>query len=193
MEINQFRRKLAEELVTIKSGEAPAFTPSGKKRVHTFEKPEGDGQTMFKLVAAVCLVLYGVKAYPSEPLFDFSNGGVKVNFLGYKAGAGLGGLLSGQKGNGGMFAFAETPYGQKAAAGGGGTLGDILSGGLFAGAQSGYGQNAYTGLGGVTSGQGSYGHKFANAQDGYGHIAASETSHIKSDILFNRLLKNSEK
>ncbi|KAL3287722.1 hypothetical protein HHI36_002186 [Cryptolaemus montrouzieri] len=41
--ITQLRRQLAKELVTIESGEAPASTLSERKRVHTFEKPDGAG------------------------------------------------------------------------------------------------------------------------------------------------------
>lgn len=45
------------------------------------------------------------------------NGTIGVNFLGFKASAGLGGLLTGNWADGGMHAEAETPFGQKVGAG----------------------------------------------------------------------------
>lgn len=45
-----------------------------------------------------------------------------MNFLGFKASAGLGGLLSGKSGFGGLHAEAGTPFGQAARAGIGGNL-----------------------------------------------------------------------
>lgn len=45
-----------------------------------------------------------------------------VNFGGYHAEAGLGGLLTGNAAHGGLSASAGTPYGQTAGAGLGGTL-----------------------------------------------------------------------
>lgn len=55
-------------------------------------------------------------------LFTFENGKIGVNFLGFKASAGLGGLLSGNRGLGGLHAEAETPFGQAAKAGLGGNI-----------------------------------------------------------------------
>lgn len=40
-----------------------------------------------------------------------------MNFLGFKASAGLGGLLTGNWADGGIHAEAETPFGQRAGAG----------------------------------------------------------------------------
>lgn len=53
------------------------------------------------------------------PLISFQDGKIGVNFLGFHAAAGLGGLLNG----GGLHAEAGTPFGQKAAAGLGGAIG----------------------------------------------------------------------
>lgn len=57
-----------------------------------------------------------------QKLFTFENGNIGVNFGGYKASAGLGGLLTGNPAHGGLQASAETPFGQKAAAGLGGVV-----------------------------------------------------------------------
>ena len=54
---------------------------------------------------------------------QFTNGGVRVNFGGYHAEAGLGGLLNGLKTGGGLHASAGTPDGAHASAGLGGLLG----------------------------------------------------------------------
>lgn len=51
------------------------------------------------------------------------HGNVGVNFLGFRASAGLGGLLSGNAAEGGLHAEAGTPFGQAAGAGLGGTVG----------------------------------------------------------------------
>lgn len=45
-----------------------------------------------------------------------------MNFGGYHAGAGLGGLLTGNLADGGLSASARTPFGQHASAGLGGQL-----------------------------------------------------------------------
>lgn len=60
--------------------------------------------------------------FVQQKLFTFENGNVGVNFGGYKASAGLGGLLTGNPAHGGLQASAETPFGQKAAAGLGGRV-----------------------------------------------------------------------
>lgn len=52
----------------------------------------------------------------------FEDGKIGVNFGGYHAEAGLGGLLTGNAAHGGLSASAGTPYGQAAAAGLGGSL-----------------------------------------------------------------------
>lgn len=47
-----------------------------------------------------------------------------MNFGGYHAEAGLGGLLTGNAAHGGLSASAGTPYGQQAGAGLGGSVGN---------------------------------------------------------------------
>lgn len=86
-------------------------------------------------------------------LISFKDGKIGVNFLGYHASAGLGGLLTGRAADGGLSASAGTPYGQNAAAGLGGSIDGSgrSGGGLYAGAQAAKGIEASAGLGGVIS------------------------------------------
>lgn len=58
----------------------------------------------------------------STQFLTFEDGKIGVNFGGYHAEAGLGGLLTGNAAHGGLSASAGTPYGQAAAAGLGGSL-----------------------------------------------------------------------
>ncbi|XP_076760197.1 uncharacterized protein LOC143428858 [Xylocopa sonorina] len=92
------------------------------------------------------------------PLFQFTNDGVRFNFGGYHAQAGLGGLLSGSRTGGGLHASAGTPWGANAAAGLGGSLGGddaTAGGGLYARAGLGNGRHeAGAGLGGLLDGSG---------------------------------------
>ncbi|KAL0134422.1 hypothetical protein PUN28_001303 [Cardiocondyla obscurior] len=92
----------------------------------------------------------------SLPFLQFTNGGIRVNFGGYHAEAGLGGLLRGT--GGGLFASAGTPWGAHAGAGLGGNLGGEdgnLGGGLYARAGLGRGgPEAAAGLGGRVGGNG---------------------------------------
>lgn len=55
-------------------------------------------------------------------LLSFKDGKIGVNFGGYHAEAGLGGLLTGNAAHGGLSASAGTPFGQQAGAGIGGSL-----------------------------------------------------------------------
>jgi len=55
-------------------------------------------------------------------LITLRDGKVGVNFAGYHADAGLGGLLTGNSAHGGLSASAGTPWGSRAAAGLGGNL-----------------------------------------------------------------------
>lgn len=55
-------------------------------------------------------------------LITLNDGKIGVNFAGYHAEAGLGGLLTGNAAHGGLSASAGTPFGQKAGAGLGGTV-----------------------------------------------------------------------
>ncbi|XP_018401637.1 PREDICTED: uncharacterized protein LOC108778839 [Cyphomyrmex costatus] len=91
----------------------------------------------------------------SLPFLQFTDGGIRVNFGGYHAAAGLGGLLRGT--GGGLFASAGTPWGAHAGAGLGGKLGadGNLGGGLYARAGAGNGgPEAAAGLGGKLDGTG---------------------------------------
>lgn len=55
-------------------------------------------------------------------LLTFRDGKFGVNFGGYHAEAGLGGLLTGNAAHGGLSASAGTPFGQRAGAGLGGSV-----------------------------------------------------------------------
>lgn len=92
------------------------------------------------------------------PFLQFTNGGIRFNFGGYHAEAGLGGLLGGSNTGGGLHASAGTPWGANAAAGLGGLLsGDNANtgGGLYARAGLGNGRpEAAAGLGGLLDGSG---------------------------------------
>ncbi|XP_048525629.1 homeotic protein female sterile isoform X1 [Dendroctonus ponderosae] len=110
------------------------------------------------------------------PLLSFKDGNVGVNFLGFKASAGLGGLLRGDGSQGGLHASAETPFGQKAHAGLGGMTdanGRSL-GGLYAGATAGGGVGASAGLGGMTGAEGSVGRSYAASSAGGGRTVIKE-------------------
>ncbi|XP_029173838.1 glycine-rich protein 1 isoform X2 [Nylanderia fulva] len=88
------------------------------------------------------------------PFIQFTNGGIRVNFAGYHAEAGLGGLFRGT--GGGLHASAGTPWGAHAGAGLGGTLNgeNGLGGGLYARAGLGRGRpEAAAGLGGRVDGR----------------------------------------
>ncbi|KAG5880964.1 hypothetical protein JTB14_000485 [Gonioctena quinquepunctata] len=129
---------------------------------------------MYKLTVAIvfaCFVLS--EAAPGEvaaagsaqfggnipKILSFENGNVGVNFLGFKASAGLGG---------GLHAEAGTPFGQAARAGLAGTINDEgeSEGGLYAGATAGGGVSAGAGLEGSAGAGGSYGSSFAGASNG---------------------------
>ncbi|XP_023289494.1 uncharacterized protein LOC111674241 [Orussus abietinus] len=64
-----------------------------------------------------------VQAEGPLPFLQFTNGGIRVNFGGYHAEAGLGGLLGDSRAGGGLHASAGTPFGAHASAGLGGLLG----------------------------------------------------------------------
>ncbi|XP_020282045.1 uncharacterized transmembrane protein DDB_G0289901 isoform X3 [Pseudomyrmex gracilis] len=92
----------------------------------------------------------------SLPFLQFTDGGIRVNFGGYHAEAGLGGLLRGA-GTGGLHASVGTPWGAHAGAGLGGQVGandGTLGGGLYARAGLGRGRpEAAAGLGGRLDGR----------------------------------------
>ncbi|CRL02472.1 CLUMA_CG015187, isoform B [Clunio marinus] len=84
-----------------------------------------------------------------KSFITLKDGKIGVNFAGYHAEAGLGGLLTGNAAHGGLSASAGTPFGQRAGAGIGGTVNNGQSrGGAFAGASAGYGAGASAALGG---------------------------------------------
>ncbi|XP_076394050.1 uncharacterized protein LOC100883691 [Megachile rotundata] len=92
------------------------------------------------------------------PFIQFTNGGIRFNFGGYHAAAGLGGLLGGAKAGGGLHASVGTPWGAHAGAGLGGALGGddaTAGGGLYARAGLGHGRSEVgAGLGGLLDGSG---------------------------------------
>lgn len=123
----------------------------------------------------------------------FKDGNVGVDFAGYSAQAGLGGLLTGNAAHGGLSASAGTPGGQRAVAGLGGNTGKAqlrriysrsihsktenslagdLSGGLYAGATAGQGVGATAALGGSANSATGYGGAEAHG----GGISKSVTS-----------------
>ncbi|XP_023289493.1 nuclear pore complex protein nup54-like [Orussus abietinus] len=97
-----------------------------------------------------------VQAEGPLPFLQFTNGGIRVNFGGYHAEAGLGGLLGDSRAGGGLHASAGTPFGAHASAGLGGLLGGdsgTAGGGLHARAGLGNGRpEAAAGLGGILDG-----------------------------------------
>lgn len=102
-------------------------------------------------------------------LITLRDGKIGVNFAGYHAEAGLGGLLTGDAAHGGLSASAGTPFGQRAGAGLGGSVsgeGGSTRGGLYAGATAGHGVGASAALGGRTDPSGVYGGKTSEAHAG---------------------------
>ncbi|XP_017123528.1 uncharacterized protein LOC108143539 isoform X2 [Drosophila elegans] len=89
---------------------------------------------MFVLLGVLCL-LQAVSLVPAQ-LITLHDGKVGVNFAGYHADAGLGGLLTGNSAHGGLSASAGTPWGSRAAAGLGGTLDGRAAGVGYAAAQA---------------------------------------------------------
>ncbi|XP_020714881.1 merozoite surface antigen 2 isoform X2 [Ceratitis capitata] len=94
-------------------------------------------------------------AIAAPQLLTFRDGKFGVNFGGYHAEAGLGGLLTGNAAHGGLSASAGTPFGQRAGAGLGGSVDGNAAGLLYAGAEA----NPRTGAGvilGGDTGKGGY-------------------------------------
>ncbi|XP_022828337.1 glycine, alanine and asparagine-rich protein isoform X2 [Spodoptera litura] len=123
----------------------------------------------------ILLTVLVVQAYSAPQFITFSEGKLGVNFGGYHAGVGLGGLAGG-KGNtaGGLYAEAGTPFGPAAKAGLGGAVDGSsgTAGGLYAGATAGGNVNAAAGLGGAVAGGKAVGGGYSTAQSG-GHSATS--------------------
>nr|XP_032516482.1 uncharacterized protein LOC116769483 [Danaus plexippus plexippus] len=105
---------------------------------------------------------------------SFKDGKLGVNFGGYHAGVGIGGLLGGSGGAGGLYAEAGTPSGQAARAGLGGVVSEHggSSGGLYAGATAGGNIRAQAGLAGGVTAEKSAGGGFASAQAGPNHATS---------------------
>ncbi|XP_031782084.1 uncharacterized protein LOC100121212 isoform X2 [Nasonia vitripennis] len=114
------------------------------------------------------------------PFLQFTKGGIRVNFGGYHAQAGLGGLLTGRRADGGLHASAGTPNGAHASAGLGGSLSDGPLGGLHARAGLGNGgPEAEAGLGGTLAGPRPRGEIYANSSPGAGFVASDKTNYIE--------------
>ncbi|XP_061714296.1 uncharacterized protein LOC133522848 [Cydia pomonella] len=120
----------------------------------------------------VLLLAIASQVFTAPQFITFKEGKVGVNFGGYHAAAGLGGVL-GNGGAGGLFAEAGTPHGQAAAAGlGGGAGGGGSGGGLYAGATAGGNVKAAAGLAGGADVEKSGGIGFAGASAGNRNAAA---------------------
>ncbi|KAJ8716596.1 hypothetical protein PYW07_003223 [Mythimna separata] len=117
----------------------------------------------------IILTVLVVQVYSAPQFITFSEGKLGVNFGGYHAGVGLGGLAGGKGGTaGGLYAEAGTPFGPAARAGLGGAVdgNSGTAGGLYAGATAGGGINAAAGLGGAVAGGKSVGGGYSSAQAG---------------------------
>lgn len=123
---------------------------------------------------ALLTILIISQVYSAPQFITFKDGKIGVNFGGYHAGVGLGGLLGGGAGTGGLFAEAGTPHGQSARAGLGGAVdgNGRAGGGLYAGATAGGNVKAEAGLAGRVASEDVAGNGFATAQAG-GHNAVS--------------------
>ncbi|KAI4501378.1 hypothetical protein M0802_003751 [Mischocyttarus mexicanus] len=132
------------------------------------------------------------------PFLQFTDGGIRLNFAGYHAEAGLGGLLGNSRTGGGLHASAGTPFGPQASAGLGGLLnGDNANagGGLYA--QAGLGNDrpsARAGLGGILDGSGrsnypAAGGLFANA--GLGNNQPSAGTGLEGTLGGNAIIPSS--
>ncbi|CAH2047062.1 unnamed protein product, partial [Iphiclides podalirius] len=124
-------------------------------------------QKMKRVFAAVLVAVFATGVHSAPQLISFTDGKLGVNFGGYHAAVGIGGLL-GNGANGGLFAEAGTPHGQSAKAGLGGAVdaNGGTSGGLYAGATAGGNVRAAAGLAGGTNGGTSAGTGYASAQAG---------------------------
>ncbi|CAG5028504.1 unnamed protein product [Parnassius apollo] len=124
-------------------------------------------QNMMSIATVILAATLVSQVYTAPQLISFKDGKLGVNFGGYHAAVGLGGLL-GSGASGGLFAEAGTPFGQSAGAGLGGTVDSNggSRGGLYAGATAGRNIQAAAGLaGGVNEGT-SAGSGYASAQAG---------------------------
>ncbi|CAK1585333.1 unnamed protein product [Parnassius mnemosyne] len=146
---------------------------------------------MTGIVTVVLAVTLVSQVYTAPQLISYKDGKLGVNFGGYHAAVGLGGLL-GTGASGGLFAEAGTPFGQAARAGLGGTVDSNggAKGGLYAGATAGRNIQAAAGLAGGVNGETSAGSGYASAQAGNqfatsnlaGKTSSSEFAVIKESI-----------
>ncbi|XP_054739251.1 uncharacterized protein LOC129245233 isoform X2 [Anastrepha obliqua] len=113
-------------------------------------------------------------ANAAPQLLTFRDGKFGVNFGGYHAEAGLGGLLTGDAAHGGLSASAGTPFGQRASAGLGGSVNGDAAGVLYANAEANPQTGAEAILGGDTR-KGGYSGSHAYAA---GKSVASTKNHI---------------
>lgn len=122
---------------------------------------------MTNIATVILAVTLVSQVYTAPQLINFKDGKLGVNFGGYHAAVGLGGLL-GSGANGGLFAEAGTPFGQAAKAGLGGAVDSYgrTKGGLYAGATAGGNIKAAAGLAGGVDGGTSAGSGYASAQAG---------------------------
>lgn len=123
------------------------------------------GLAMILAVAVLTQVSFSL---PAPQWLTFRDGKFGVNFGGYHAEAGLGGLLTGNTAHGGLSASAGTPHGQQAGAGLGGLLDGNArtSGGAYAGATAGHGVGASAAIGGGLNDAGGAGGTGAEAHAG---------------------------
>ncbi|XP_068143938.1 uncharacterized protein [Drosophila tropicalis] len=131
---------------------------------------------MLAILGALCL-LQTITLAPAQ-LITLRDGKVGVNFAGYHADAGLGGLLTGNSAHGGLSASAGTPWGARAAAGLGGDLDGRAAGVGYAAAQANPQVGASALLGGSA---GEHGYIGAEAHSP-GKVAISATQHNKQPI-----------
>ncbi|XP_050348853.1 uncharacterized protein LOC126772501 isoform X2 [Nymphalis io] len=125
------------------------------------------------IISCMLLAVFISSAHSAPQFITFKEGKLGVNFGGYHAGVGLGGLLGGGAA-GGLYAEAGTPHGQSARAGLGGVASENggTSGGLYAGATAGGNIKASAGLAGGVNSENAAGAGYASAQAG-NHYAAS--------------------
>ncbi|XP_046977908.1 uncharacterized protein LOC124543688 isoform X3 [Vanessa cardui] len=128
---------------------------------------------MGRSITFILLAVFISYANSAPQFITFKEGKLGVNFGGYHAGVGLGGLLGGGAA-GGLYAEAGTPHGQSARAGLGGVASENggTSGGLYAGATAGGNVKASAGLAGGVNSEHAVGAGYASAQAG-NHYAAS--------------------
>ncbi|XP_049307472.1 uncharacterized protein LOC105230497 [Bactrocera dorsalis] len=135
---------------------------------------------LLKFLSLAC-VLHLAAAAPQ--LLTFRDGKFGVNFGGYHAEAGLGGLLTGDAAHGGLSASAGTPFGQRAGAGLGGSVDGNAAGVLYAGAEA----NPQTGAGAILGGDTSRGGYAGSQAFSGGRTVASTKNHIFPGAFSNQV------